>query len=551
MNSPAPIAKKSDGKWMALLAALLGWMFDGLEIGLFPLVARPSLKDLVDTETITATAANAQEAQQMIDGEVGMWIGIATAAFLIGAASGGVLFGWLGDRIGRVRAMTLSVLTYAIFSGLCGVAISPEMIVSFRFLSALGMGGEWSLGVALVMEIWPDRSRGFLAGLIGAAANVGFLLIALFGLVLGQQILELEGVMLSAGLPQSWVTFFIGAEGHKTGWRLLMLLGASPALLTFFIRLFVPESAKWEQEKGAGKTSHWATRDLIGVLIGALSALTIIYFSMNKLEWAGDYATAVRIIAILTAVSITTVGYMYPVVQYLLRMKRQAPTMVSSWGSTIGHMLLGAMLSGVALMGTWGSLQWAVPWADQLAEAEAKQLELPAKEVDARRADARSQTQIWSAIGAIIGTILAAVAGQKYGRRITYFSLCLMSQISALWFFLGNDSVDTMFLISVFIAGATTASFYGWLPLYLPELFRTNVRATGQGFSFNFGRIIAAVGALQTGNLMARFEYDQVFLGTTIPGGYPLACSVMSLIYVIGMVVIWFAPETHGKPLPE
>lgn len=551
MTPPAPSASSSDGKWMALLAALLGWMFDGLEIGLFPLVARPSLKDLVDAKSIAATATTAQEAQQMVDAEVGMWIGIATAAFLIGAASGGVLFGWLGDRVGRVRAMMLSVLTYAIFSGLCGLAISPEMIVGFRFLSALGMGGEWSLGVALVMEIWPDSSRGFLAGLIGAAANVGFLLIALFGLVLGQQILELEGVMLEAGMPQDWVTFFIGAEGHKTGWRILMLLGASPALLTFFIRLFVPESKKWEQERGAGKTSHWATRDLLGVLFGAMAALTIIYFSMNKLEWAGGYATTVRIVGILTAVSLTTIGYMYPVIRYLGRMTRHAPEMVGAWKTTIGHMLLGALLSGVALMGTWGSLQWAVPWADQLAEAEAERLDLSLEDVDAMRADARSQTQIWSAIGAIIGTILAAVAGQKYGRRISYFALCLMSQVSALWFFLGNSEVDTMFLISVFVAGATTASFYGWLPLYLPELFRTNVRATGQGFGFNFGRIIAAVGALQTGALMARFEADEMFLGITIPGGYPLACSVMSLIYVVGMIVIWFAPETHGKPLPE
>ncbi|MFN0195542.1 MAG: MFS transporter [Planctomycetaceae bacterium] len=551
MNLPAPTETKSDGKWMALLAALLGWMFDGLEIGLFPLVARPSLRELIDAETITAAATSAEAAQKLIDAEIGQWIGIATAAFLIGAASGGVLFGWLGDRIGRVRAMTLSVLTYAIFSGLCGVAISPSMIVVFRFLSALGMGGEWSLGVALVMEIWPDRSRGFLAGLIGAAANVGFLLIALFGLVLGQQILQLEGTMLSIGMPQRWVEFLIGSEGHKTGWRILMLLGATPALLTFFIRLFVPESAKWEQEKGAGKTSHWASRDLLGVVIGACAALTIIYLSMDKLEWAGESAITVRILGIALAVLITVIGYMYPVVQYLIRMKRQAPTMVTNWRTTIGHMLLGALLSGVALLGTWGSLQWAVPWADKLAEAEAKAQNLPAKEVDAMKANARSQTQIWSAIGAIIGTIVAAVAGQIFGRRITYFALCVISQISALVFFLGNDSVDTMFLVTVFIAGAATASFYGWLPLYLPELFRTNVRATGQGFSFNFGRIMAAIGALQTGNLMGLFAEGQTIAGFDFPGGYPFACSVMSLVYLVGMVVIWIAPETYGKPLPE
>src|SRR5439155_547256 len=84
----------------------------------------------------------------------------------------------------RVRAMTLSVFTYAAFSGLCGFASSPAQIAALRFLSALGMGGEWALGVALVMEIWPDQSRAVLAGLIGAAANVGYLLVAVLVLAL-------------------------------------------------------------------------------------------------------------------------------------------------------------------------------------------------------------------------------------------------------------------------------------------------------------------------------------------------------------------------------
>src|SRR5262245_13019241 len=161
----APDLKR--GQSMALTAALLGWMFDGLEMGLFPLVARPAIRDLMGVSN---------------EGDVSRWFAVATAAFLVGAATGGVLFGWLGDRIGRVRAMTLSVLTYAIFSGLCGLATSPEQIAVLRFVSALGMGGEWALGVALVMEIWPDQSRAVLAGLIGAAANVGYLLVAVLGL---------------------------------------------------------------------------------------------------------------------------------------------------------------------------------------------------------------------------------------------------------------------------------------------------------------------------------------------------------------------------------
>ena len=106
--------------------------------------------------------------------------------FLVGAATGGVFFGWLGDRIGRVRAMSLSIFTYAVFTGLCGFATEAWHIAALRFVASLGMGGEWSLGVALVNEIWPNKSRALIAGLIGAAANVGFLLVGLLSIGLHQ-----------------------------------------------------------------------------------------------------------------------------------------------------------------------------------------------------------------------------------------------------------------------------------------------------------------------------------------------------------------------------
>src|SRR5436309_56583 len=172
---PVPAASNF-GKWMALLAALLGWLFDGLEMGLFPLVQSRALGELLP------------------DAQVVQWQGVITSFFLVGAATGGVLFGWLGDRIGRVRAMMLSVLTYALVSALCGFASTAWEIGVYRFVAALGMGGEWSLGVALICEIWPNRSRAFLAGLIGAAANVGYLLVAVVGLGVLHQIREMRSL---------------------------------------------------------------------------------------------------------------------------------------------------------------------------------------------------------------------------------------------------------------------------------------------------------------------------------------------------------------------
>ncbi|MDZ4848636.1 MAG: MFS transporter [Pirellulaceae bacterium] len=245
------------GRWMALIAALLGWMFDGAEMGVFSMVGRSAVQDMLGFD---GAPTKGQEEQ------IGFYFSIIIAVFLVGAATGGVLFGWLGDRIGRVRAMSLSVLTYALFTGLCGLAQDPVQLGILRFIAALGMGGEWALGVALVMEVWPNRSRALMAGLIGAAANFGYMLVGVIGLMLAAVLVELERTLSAIGFTEATVQMLIA---HK-GWRLMMMLGTLPALLTFFIRIFVPESHKREQEKGKGNTNHWATVDLLDVLVGGL-----------------------------------------------------------------------------------------------------------------------------------------------------------------------------------------------------------------------------------------------------------------------------------------
>src|SRR6187401_2601692 len=178
------------GAYLALIAALLGWMFDGAEMGVFSLVGIAAVSELLPSAS---------------PDQHKMWIAVINAAFLVGAATGGVLFGWLGDRIGRVRAMSLSVVTYAVFTGLCGFCQEAWQVGVLRFIAALGMGGEWSLGVALVMEVWPNRSRAFMAGLIGAAANVGYLMVSLVSLQLSRSLTPVGSAMTSIGLSQSWV----------------------------------------------------------------------------------------------------------------------------------------------------------------------------------------------------------------------------------------------------------------------------------------------------------------------------------------------------------
>lgn len=410
----------SSGRWLVLLAAFLGWMFDGLEMGIFPLVARPALQSLMATV----------DGLPISDETIGVWMGRITALFLLGAACGGLVFGWLGDRIGRVRAMTFSILTYSIFTGLCYFATEAWHLGALRFIAALGMGGEWSLGVALVMECWPEKNRPILAGLIGAAANLGYVLIAVVALKFHVR-------------PDSW--------------RWVMLAGTAPALLTFLIRLFVPESERWKHS--VQNTTARPVREIF------------------------------------------------------------APTLLKTT-------LLAILFAAVALIGTWGSVQWIPVWADQLTGGKVP--------------EAKALAQVLSAGGAIVGCLIGPLVGDWLGRRPAYFGLCLLSLVFCGWLYRVPQAYDNTFLTLVFIVGGVTAAFYGWLPLYLPELFPTRVRATGQGVSFNTGRILAAAGAVYAGELVK-------FYG----GDYAKMCAVVTLVYIVGMVVIWFAPETKGKPLPE
>jgi SHS family sialic acid transporter-like MFS transporter len=441
----AELRRISRGQWLALAAALLGWMFDGFEQGVIGLVGHPALVDVLNLQEQARLAADESQTQTSreaarasVNKSVGGWLSVINASWLLGAAVGGWLFGWLGDRLGRVRAMVFSVLAYALFTGLIGLVRDPWQIVVLRFLAALGMGGEWALGVALVMESWPQTLRPLLAGLIGAAANVGFMLNFL-------PVVLLE----SLGLPMM-----------SGGWRWVLGICALPAVLTFFLRVFVPESEKWQH----------------AVQTGPRPSLTAIFTPVLR-----------------------------------------------------SRSLLAATLSGIPLLATWGAVAAIVtPWVISKSDQ-----------------NWGNYTQTCSGFGAVLGTMSGALLAQSLGRRKTYFLLTVGSLFICAylfrWHFQIHPQIDGWFLIVVGLTGFLTASFYGWLPLYLPELFPTRVRATGQGFGYNFGRIIAAAGALYMSHLLQNVFH----------GNYAQAGAVISLIYLAGLVVIWFAPETRGQPLPE
>lgn len=533
------------GAYLALIAALLGWMFDGAEMGVFSLVGIAAISDLLPQSSPDTHK---------------MWITVVNAAFLVGAATGGVLFGWLGDRIGRVRAMALSVVTYALFTGLCGFCQEAWQVGTLRFIAALGMGGEWSLGVALVMEVWPNRSRAFMAGLIGAAANFGYLLVGIIGLMLSQLIGSVASGIEGLGYSPEATQQMLG----KTGWRLIMVMGTLPALLTFFIRMFVPESDKWEKEDKVGSTSHWVSTDLLVVVAGVIGpAMIIVLWAWPYSEINAFWLVPARILGTIFGLAIAVAGYSYPALKYCQRLEA-ASGRVGITRLTIGRMLVAACLSGVALVGTWGSTQNLSNWVYQVVtdphKAEIEKLKkagdnAAVAELEQPAVVARSVGLIMISVGAIVGTIIAAFLGDWVGRRWTYVLMCASSMASIIYLFAFHTEYGAPMMFAAFVAGACTASFYGWLPLFLPELFVTSVRASGQGFGFNFGRVLAAVGVLQMTNLFASSKTlfgDGLNIGSFhINAGWPVLCCLLSLIYLVGMGIIWLAPETKGQPLPE
>src|SRR5664279_1263885 len=194
--------------WFVLSVASMGWMFDTMAQQLFNLARKPAIKELLGPGASNAT----------IDQQAA-W---ATSIFMIGWAIGGVIFGILGDRIGRVKTMTITILSYTVFTGLSVLSTSVWNFNVYRFLCGLGVGGQFAVGVALVAEVVPERARPYALGTLQSFSSIGNMLAASVGIGLG--FLERAGTIHAA-------------------WRWMFLSGAIPAplALVVFRKLKEPE----------------------------------------------------------------------------------------------------------------------------------------------------------------------------------------------------------------------------------------------------------------------------------------------------------------------
>jgi MFS family permease len=406
-------------RYAVLFVAFAALLFDGVELGLMPIASFSVAKDLLG--------------QGFTDKLGGDWFAWLTASLMLGAAIGGIWLGSLGDRIGRTRALGISILFYSLFAGLGAFVTSMEQMLVLRFLVGLGVGGVWPNGVALVSECWPNISRPIVAGIMGAGINVGILLLS--------QIARIWHIT-----PESWRWLF--------GWSAL------PILLGLATLALLPESPRWLATRGASKKSITPLQELF------------------------------------------------------------TPPLLRS-------MLTGIALGAIPLVGAWAASKWMIPWADKLGTA-------------AGQPDYKATTQGYWAIGAALGSFFGAQLASLLGRRASYFLISLGSTVLTCGIFLFTAPLRPEFHWLVLSQGFVATLFFGWLPLYLPELFPTRVRATGSGIAYNVGRFATAIGVFIAGALVGLFKGDLAKVG-----------AAAGTIYALGMIVIWFAPDTTNKSLEE
>ncbi|MFN8005484.1 MAG: MFS transporter [Terriglobia bacterium] len=237
------LSELSPQQWKSGAAAWLGWLFDGLDMHLYTLVAAPFVMQLV-------------QAHSLADPKVKLYSSWIQAGFLIGWAFGGGFFGRLGDLMGRSRALSLTILTYALFTGLSSFAQTWWHLMIFRFLAALGIGGEWAVGSALLSETWPRKWRPWIAAFLQTGVNIGVLI--------------------------ACVTVFLMADQNP---RWVFLVGILPALLVFWIRRAVPEPEEWHAAKLQAQHHEPSLAELFRGDVLPITLKTIVVCSLSLSAW--------------------------------------------------------------------------------------------------------------------------------------------------------------------------------------------------------------------------------------------------------------------------
>lgn len=427
---------------LVFTVACLAWMFDCLDQSLFNLARSPAMSSLL-------TAAQKPD--------IKFYGGLATAIFVLGWATGGMIFGSLGDKFGRARMLSVTVLLYSLSTGLSALSTGFTDFAIYRFLTGLGVGGVFGLAVALIADSLPDASRPRALGALQSLSAVG---------------------NISAGLIGAGVAVYHAGPNH---WKWLFLIGAIPAFLTAVIQTRLKEPQKWVEARAKAGSKAGSYRELFG----------------------------------------------HPV-----------------WRR---HALLGMVLCCSGVIGLWGI---GVFSNDMVGDIIASSFSgLPPEEIGAKK-------QLWMAInligfnvGAYFGLMVFTRIAVAWSRKKAFALSSLAALLATNFVFHSLRTTNDILWMAPLLGFCQLAVFAGY-SIYLPELFPTRLRSTGTSFSYNVGRYLAATGPFTIGALAMHLAKDAGSVEAKIDA-FRNATSFISVVFLLGIVVLPFLPETKGRPLPE
>lgn len=424
--------------WKILLATFLGWIFDGFETYALISVLGPMLASLLPASE---------------QGHMHAYAGLAIGITLLGWALGGTISGIVTDYIGRKRMMLITVLGYAVFTGLTAASTSIGMLIALRFVTGLFLGGEWATGVTLLAETWPNRARPKGAGFLQSGFGFGAFLAAL-------------------------IWYFLRPLGPES-WRFLFLFGVIPALFLLYLRSNIEESEQW------------------------VTAMRERRFAATEQNGEAEDAGAAD--------------------------GRRPFTLFHAFSDPVGRkrILLTLAMSLATTLGWWG----IATWIPGFVGAAAKHAGLNASQW-------ASTAGLVYTLGAVISYLASGFIADWIGRRWYLLLMFVGSFVCTLALFFWSHSLWLLMLMAG-INGFFTLGQFAWYSIYLPELFGTHLRATASGVVFNLSRILACLGPIFAGTLIAAL------------GGLANVALCFSFIYALGVVVLPFLPETTGRPLPE
>ncbi|MHB1037883.1 MAG: MFS transporter [Pirellulales bacterium] len=545
--------------WFVLIVATLGWMFDCLDQQLFNLARVPAVRELLQVGPT--------------DPSVGKYAGYATSILLIGWGAGGIVFGILGDKIGRAKTMVWTILFYSVFTGLSGFSYSFWDFALYRFLTGFGVGGQFAVGVSLVAEVMPDRARPFALGMLQAMSALGNVTAALIGMAFGY--LKVLGVVDSS-------------------WRWMFAVGIVPSLLAVLVFRKLKEPERWKAAVAAGGLKHkagsveelfgdprWRKRTIVGMLLasaGVIGLWGIGFFSidLNRSVLRKVYEQEARQaaeadrdrqfvrLALASSQVLDEVKSVQPASLLSLDATNKDPQVLYS--AALDLRAKNELVSPAAVLAALNQngkdrngkdrpaqsaeerqrrgeyLNGGSPSAASLGSLAAG-ITARTKEIDGNLDWWAGITSMMFNIGAFFGVYAFSRVTHKLGRRPTFaiaFVLAMASTIVAFLFM--NSRSDVFWMVP--LMGFCQLSLFGGYAIYFPELFPTRLRSTGTSFCYNIARFVSAAGPSALGLLTS-----EVFVQTAEPMRY--AGVTMCGIFVLGLVVLPFAPETRGQPLPE